>query len=315
MMKYGFKVLLNDGECSDLLWVEAENEEQATETAMDEVVAVLKQLPVGVNYTVELAEVETARSVYDYTLEYCPWCDSEQVIYAKGVTACPSCGKPLAPCSMCEECNYKTCPYGCDGSDKDEDKPIDHHITQEEIDWYDKANKEWLKEYQKQFEPVVDNAVDIPANRADWTIEYTQDGKSHSVSCFSKKVIVAEYISLLHSVGNLKVYRNGVDYTERLEMFLSDDEDKSAWNTILSMLAREPRSYDTADDPGYSTNGNEILCSCEAEASIVADFLNDLVSEWGNMDFVTGYYDPVEDAREHIEDDNTGFWYVRQNGA
>lgn len=60
----------------------------------------------------------------DYTLEYCPWCDSEQVIYAEGVTACPDCGKPLAPCSMCEECDYDTCPYGCTGGAEDEFKPI-----------------------------------------------------------------------------------------------------------------------------------------------------------------------------------------------
>lgn len=56
----------------------------------------------------------------DYTIEYCPFCDSEQVIFAKGITACPECGKPLAPCSMCEECDYSTCPYGCTGGEKDE---------------------------------------------------------------------------------------------------------------------------------------------------------------------------------------------------
>lgn len=60
----------------------------------------------------------------DYTIEFCPYCDSEQVIFSKGVTACPECGKPLAPCSMCEECNYETCPYGCTGGSEDEVKPV-----------------------------------------------------------------------------------------------------------------------------------------------------------------------------------------------
>lgn len=60
----------------------------------------------------------------DYTIEYCPFCDAEQVIFAKGITACPECGKPLAPCSLCEDCNYETCPYGCTGGEKDEFKEI-----------------------------------------------------------------------------------------------------------------------------------------------------------------------------------------------
>lgn len=74
--------------------------------------------------------------ISDYTIEYCPWCDSEQVIYSKGITACPNCGKPLAPCSVCDCCNYDICPYGCDGSKNDEFKHIDRYITQHEADEY-----------------------------------------------------------------------------------------------------------------------------------------------------------------------------------
>lgn len=59
-----------------------------------------------------------------YTIEYCPFCDTEQVIYSTGITACPNCGKPLAPCSMCETCDYDTCPYGCTGGEEDELKVI-----------------------------------------------------------------------------------------------------------------------------------------------------------------------------------------------
>ena len=76
-------------------------------------------------------------NINDYTIEHCPWCDSEQVIFAKGVTACPSCGKPLAPCSLCESCDYSKCLYGCDGSAKDEQKPITNRaITREEQQLY-----------------------------------------------------------------------------------------------------------------------------------------------------------------------------------
>ena len=70
----------------------------------------------------------------DYTIEYCPWCDQDVAIRAKGVTACPSCGMPLAPCSVCESCNYSTCPYGCTGGVEDEHKPVTvPPMTEEEI--------------------------------------------------------------------------------------------------------------------------------------------------------------------------------------
>lgn len=68
-----------------------------------------------------------------FTIEYCPFCDSEQVIFAQGITACPRCGKPLAPCSVCENCNYDTCPYGCDGTENDEYKPITNPKLSEEF--------------------------------------------------------------------------------------------------------------------------------------------------------------------------------------
>lgn len=68
----------------------------------------------------------------DYTIEYCPYCEKEQVIFSRGITKCPDCGKPLAPCSVCEEC-VVDCPYGCDGTENDEHKPVtNREITQEE---------------------------------------------------------------------------------------------------------------------------------------------------------------------------------------
>lgn len=61
-----------------------------------------------------------------YTIELCPTCENEVVIHAIGVTACPVCGAPLAPCSVCGDCDhscdYGTCPYGCTGGESDDHK-------------------------------------------------------------------------------------------------------------------------------------------------------------------------------------------------
>lgn len=59
----------------------------------------------------------------DYTIEFCPWCENEVVIHSKGITACPECGKPLAPCSVCDGC-VDPCLYGCTGGTSDEEKKV-----------------------------------------------------------------------------------------------------------------------------------------------------------------------------------------------
>lgn len=80
---------------------------------------------------------------------------------------------------------------------------------------------------------------------------------------------------------------------------------------IFEMLPREPRSYDTSDNPGFWTDGDEILCPSEAECEMVAEFLKDVLSEYGNMTILTGWYDPYEDAENEEQDDKTGFNYIR----
>lgn len=59
------------------------------------------------------------------------------------------------------------------------------------------------------------------------------------------------------------------------------------WNGIINMLPPQPRSYDTSDDPGFWTNGEEILCPSEAEMEMVYEFLNDIFSEFGNYTLIT----------------------------
>ena len=87
---------------------------------------------------------------------------------------------------------------------------------------------------------------------------------------------------------------------------------KDVLSAILDMLPREPRSYDTNDDPGFWTNEEEILCPSEAECEIIAAFIEDVFAEYPERPIIqTGYYDPYEDANNGEIDDYTGFYYIR----
>lgn len=86
---------------------------------------------------VDLLETLVQKEVNRFAVEYCPCCDIEVVIHADGITACPSCGYPLAPCSVCYEergdC-VDPCPYGCTGGEEDAKKPITKPpVTDEDI--------------------------------------------------------------------------------------------------------------------------------------------------------------------------------------
>lgn len=59
-----------------------------------------------------------------FCVEMCPECGNEEVVYAEGITECPDCGYPVAPCSQCESCDYSTCLYGCDGTENDGHKEV-----------------------------------------------------------------------------------------------------------------------------------------------------------------------------------------------
>lgn len=68
----------------------------------------------------------------DFVIETCPVCGREEVIRIKGVSRC-RCGYPLAPCSVCESYDYATCPYGCNGTEEDTEKPCDHDALPDSI--------------------------------------------------------------------------------------------------------------------------------------------------------------------------------------
>ena len=91
---------------------------------------------------------------------------------------------------------------------------------------------------------------------------------------------------------------------------INKEKVKCCLQAIFDMLPKQPRSFDTADDPGFWTNGNDILCPTETECEIVAEFLRDIFREFSTIDVRTGYFDPFEDVRSGECDDNTGFYYI-----
>lgn len=80
-------------------------------------------------------------------------------------------------------------------------------------------------------------------------------------------------------------------------------------NMLLESLPREPRSYDTSDDPGFWSDGDMILCPSETDCNIVADFLQDTFRD-STLVIQTGYFDPFEDHNNGECDDYTGFYYI-----
>lgn len=89
------------------------------------------------------------------------------------------------------------------------------------------------------------------------------------------------------------------------------NKQKEMIDRFIEMLPNEPRSYDTSDDPGFWTDGKEILCPSEAECEVVAEFLKDVISEYGNMPILTGRYNSFEEAASGEQDKKTGFNYIR----
>lgn len=80
-------------------------------------------------------------------------------------------------------------------------------------------------------------------------------------------------------------------------------------NLLMELLPKQPRSFDTTDNPGFWTNGSEILCATSIDCDIVADFLKDVLKE-ESVTVKTGYYDPFEDVENGETDDNTAFYYI-----
>ena len=75
---------------------------------------------------------------------------------------------------------------------------------------------------------------------------------------------------------------------------------------IIAKLPTEPEDVlDTRQIVRLWTNGDEILGKNEDRIEGIANLLEAI-----GFDVNTGYYDPLEDERNHEVDRNTGYYYV-----
>lgn len=93
----------------------------------------------------------------------------------------------------------------------------------------------------------------------------------------------------------------GADAADRIDRLLKD---------LLWALPKEPRGAPD-DDPGFWTDGDEILCPTKTESEVLANALEDVLREMPSITVQTGYYDPEEDVRNGEVDEHTGFYYVK----
>lgn len=81
------------------------------------------------------------------------------------------------------------------------------------------------------------------------------------------------------------------------------------WNVIIESLPRVP-----SDETKFWSDGSQILCRTEELANKAADMIEELYRRRGELVLInTGYYDPAEDARDSINDEYTGWYYVQMD--
>lgn len=81
------------------------------------------------------------------------------------------------------------------------------------------------------------------------------------------------------------------------------------WNFIIEYLPCVP-----SDKTNYWSDGSEILCRTEELADKTADMIEELYRQRGELVLMnTGYYDPVEDAKDGVNDKYTGWYYVQMD--
>lgn len=77
------------------------------------------------------------------------------------------------------------------------------------------------------------------------------------------------------------------------------------FNEICNQLPKEPHELNARQTIIWAVK-DEILCSHEDVAEIIADFLEHM----GFDEVNTGYYDPEEDKRNNEVDKFTGWYYI-----
>ena len=96
--------------------------------------------------------------------------------------------------------------------------------------------------------------------------------------------------------GNLRSYRKSTYGTEWV-CYPLEARDLIKWDDVAEPIAK-------AFHAEYA--GDEILTLTEEQADRIANLLESLGFDYA----ITGYYDPKEDARDGIDDNYTGKWYV-----
>lgn len=96
--------------------------------------------------------------------------------------------------------------------------------------------------------------------------------------------------------GNLNSYPIETYGTDWIAYPL-EARDLTKWDDVAEPIAK-------AFHADYA--GDEILTLTEEQADRIANLLESLGFDYA----ITGYYDPKEDARDGIDDDYTGKWYV-----
>lgn len=79
-----------------------------------------------------------------------------------------------------------------------------------------------------------------------------------------------------------------------------------SWGDILELIAKTGR---LKGNNNFWTDGERILCDTETEASVVANFLEEILG----YELCTGFYDPAEDQNAGTVDAYTGLWYISPN--
>lgn len=84
---------------------------------------------------------------------------------------------------------------------------------------------------------------------------------------------------------------------------------KELLTMLLEYLPSKPKNFRGADDIGFWSDGEMILCSSEPTCRLIAILLQDMLRD-STIVVKTGYFDPVEDRRSGEQDGYTGFYYI-----
>ena len=161
------------------------------------------------------------------------------------------------------------------------------------------------------------NENDTIVVRGDYVLTSHRNAFNDKTSWWlSKKgCTVAVYCFSASSQKEVEYQLGGIDgYIKILEAALvpTGNPERSGAERVIDLimehLPRQPRSESVDDDPGYWTNGTDILCPSEMECETIADFLDNVLREESTMTTHTGHYDPAEDGAE--ADESTGYYYI-----